>query len=240
MRARAAITASGISANSATGTGGGIDNSGTLAVGATTLSGNSGGLGGGIASSGTLTVGGSTLSGNAAGEGGGIYDVNGQDDLITNTTFAGNSAAQGGGIYASNSTLSLVNATVAYNTLWEPAQRRRHRRPPTARSACTTRSSTSTHGEPGDDVDGTIGGFNNLIGSTGPGGLVNGVNGNQIGVTNPGLAPALAGNGGPTKGPDHRPGRRQPRHQRRGQPDRRGHDPDAPTSAAPSAATPAA
>ena len=38
----------------------------------------------------------------------------------------------------------------------------------------------------------------NLIGSTGPGGLVNGVNGNQIGVTNPGLAPALGNNGGPT------------------------------------------
>ena len=46
---------------------------------------------------------------------------------------------------------------------------------------------------------GTIGGFFNLIGSTGPGGLVNGVNGNLIGVTNPGLAPALANNGGPTQ-----------------------------------------
>ena len=37
----------------------------------------------------------------------------------------------------------------------------------------------------------------NLIGSGGSGGLSNGVNGNQVGITNPGLGP-LASNGGPT------------------------------------------
>ena len=71
-------------------------------------------------------VGGSTLSGNSAADsGGGIYDANGQNDLITNATIADNSAVQGGGLYASNSTLSLVNATVAYNTLGDRRRRRR-------------------------------------------------------------------------------------------------------------------
>ncbi len=39
----------------------------------------------------------------------------------------------------------------------------------------------------------------NLIGIGGSGGLTNGVNHNQVGVTNPGLASGLANNGGPTQ-----------------------------------------
>ena len=55
-------------------------------------------------------------------------------------------------------------------------------------------------GTAADDIDGIDRrASNNLIGSTRLGGLVNGVNGNQVGVTNPGLAPALANNGGPTQ-----------------------------------------
>ena len=38
----------------------------------------------------------------------------------------------------------------------------------------------------------------NLIGTGGSGGLTNGVNGNQVGVANPGLG-TLADNGGPTQ-----------------------------------------
>ena len=39
----------------------------------------------------------------------------------------------------------------------------------------------------------------NLIGTGGGGGLTNGTNGNQVAVTNPGIASALANNGGPTQ-----------------------------------------
>jgi hypothetical protein len=46
-------------------------------------------------------------------------------------------------------------------------------------------------------VAGTLSGNSNLIGTGGSGGLVNGVNGNQVGVANPMLGP-LANNGGPT------------------------------------------
>ena len=57
-------------------------------------------------------------------------------------------------------------------------------------------------GAPGgaaDDIAGTVNAASsfNLIGTGGAGGLTNGVNGNQVGVTNLGLG-ALANNGGPT------------------------------------------
>src|SRR5205807_1796465 len=50
------------------------------------------------------------------------------------------------------------------------------------------------------DITGTLDSSSgyNLIGTGGSGGLVNGVNGNQVGVTNLGLG-TLANNGGPTQ-----------------------------------------
>ena len=50
-----------------------------------------------------------------------------------------------------------------------------------------------------DDINGTVNASSafNLIGIGGSGGLTNGVNNNQVGVSNPGLGP-LANNGGPT------------------------------------------
>jgi hypothetical protein len=96
---RAAITASTLRGNSATGkfggTGGAICNLGTLTVADSTLSGNTtkgdypAGSGGGIYSSGTLTVIASTLSGNSAGYGGGIE--NGGVLTIIASTLSGNS-----------------------------------------------------------------------------------------------------------------------------------------------------
>ena len=51
-----------------------------------------------------------------------------------------------------------------------------------------------------DDIDGTVASASvyNLIGTGGSGGLTDGVNGNQVGVVNPGLG-TLANNGGPTQ-----------------------------------------
>ena len=57
-------------------------------------------------------------------------------------------------------------------------------------------------GAPADDIAGTVASAsaNNLIGTGGSGGLVNGVNGNLVGVANPGLDPnGLQDNGGPTQ-----------------------------------------
>jgi hypothetical protein len=55
-------------------------------------------------------------------------------------------------------------------------------------------------GAPASDIAGTVSGGYNLISTGGSGGLVNGTNGNQVGVANPGLDPrGLRTNGGPTQ-----------------------------------------
>ncbi len=55
-------------------------------------------------------------------------------------------------------------------------------------------------GAPASDIAGSVSGAFNLIGTGGSGGLVNGTNGNQVGVADPGLDPrGLRNNGGPTQ-----------------------------------------
>jgi hypothetical protein len=134
---------------------------------------------------GTATVANSTITGNSAGSatntghGGGI--ANSGTLTVTNSTITGNTASgpgisDGGGI-SNVGTLTLVNTIVAGNA--------------------------ATNGATGPDIGGnanvdTTNSRNNLIGTGGSGGLVNGVNGNQVGVANPGLGP-LGDNGGPTQ-----------------------------------------
>jgi len=105
--------------------GGGIQNSGTLTVSNSTLSGNSAGvgeLGGGIFNdnSGTLTVSNSTLSGNSGGVhtstgGGGIFNNPGGTVTVSNSTLSANSADLGGGIY-NDGTLMVSDSTLSTNT----------------------------------------------------------------------------------------------------------------------------
>ena len=78
--------------------------------------------------------------------------------------------------------------------------------PPRATRFCTTRSwldNTAGTGKTAtaSDVSGSLSAASayNLIGTGGAGGLTNGTNGNQVGVTSPGLATTLANNGGPTE-----------------------------------------
>jgi hypothetical protein len=109
------------------GSGGGIENSGTLSITNVTISGNSvsgGGDGGGISNSGTMVLTDCTLSGNSAtaltfsisvsgGEGGGVS--NSGTMAITDSTLSGNSAAFGGGI-ANSRMLTLSGSTLSGNT----------------------------------------------------------------------------------------------------------------------------
>jgi len=205
------VTNSTIADNSAgytEGGGGGIYNSsGTVTVTDSTIADNSasipyvqdfhgmpGGNGGGIYNTydGTLKVTNSTIAGNSAnnsygygGDGGGIYNIAGPATVITNSTIAGNSANNdniygfadaGGGLFDDGpSTILLDNTLIALNT-----------------------SGTGTP----DDIAGTVSSTSayNLIGIGGSGGLVNGTNGNQVGVADPGLDPrGLQNNGGPTQ-----------------------------------------
>ncbi len=197
-----------IAANSAEGTynswGGGIENDGALTITNSTIADNSAeefsyggygpGYGGGIANGGTLTLTDSTIADNNAsdsGSGGGLYVYSGAL-TITNSTIADNNVSGGssstpsggccysdgvaGGLYVGSGTVILDNTIVALNT------------------------NSSTSGVTADDIDGTVDSSSayNLIGTGGSGGLVNGTNGNQVGVANPGLG-TLANNGGPTQ-----------------------------------------
>jgi hypothetical protein len=101
------------------GSGGGIANSGTLAVTNSTLSGNNAGFAGGIANSGTLTVTNSTLSGNTGQNGGGgIYNLDHGTLTVTNSTLSGNTAngGSGGGIATIGTLTVVTNTIVAGNT----------------------------------------------------------------------------------------------------------------------------
>ena len=171
------ITESTISNNTASFTGGGIENDdGTLTVTESTISGNSSGFGAGICNDSGTTVVDSTISGNLASNmGGGVW--NDGTLAINDSTIALNNVANagyGGGVYVSSGTATLDNTIVALNT--------------------------SGTGTSADDIDGTVTSASayNLIGTGGSGGLSNGKNGNQVGVANP-LLGSLGNYGGPTE-----------------------------------------
>ena len=200
--ATAKLTGLTFSGGWSTTSGGAIVNQGNLVVSNSTLAGNSAADGGGaIDNLGTLNLDSSTLSGNSAGSFGGAIDVEGSGRFTaTNSTIASNAAALGGGIY-STGTLSAINTTIAYNTSTAASSGGGLNAAGGAAKLYNTivASNTDSAGNhPADDIVGSVAGSDNLVGTSGPGGLVNGVDGNQVGVTNPGLAPVLAANGGPT------------------------------------------
>jgi hypothetical protein len=170
--------------NSAGTTGGGIENDGTMTATGSTIAHDSALNGGGIYNTKMLSASNCTIAGNSAvsqvgsssGQGGGIANVGGQLTL-TNCTIASNSApTAGGGIFNNGGASAvLANSIVALNTA-APAS------PSTASDIAGSVAAASTY---------------NLIGTGGGGGLVNGTNGNQVGVASPGLG-TLAFNGGST------------------------------------------
>ncbi len=110
--------------NGSSGSGGGVDNEGTLTVTNSTFATNnaSAGLGGGIYNNGTLSVSNSTFYGNGAsnsgyGGGGGIFNNTAATMTVTNSSFSGNNADNGGAIRnigsatVSNSTFSSTSAS---------------------------------------------------------------------------------------------------------------------------------
>jgi len=119
----ASISGLTITGGKTAGNGGGVSNSGTLALTNCTVSGNSANYGGGLYNSGTLALTNCTVSGNSANYGGGLYDLGynhfGTHLALTNCTVSGNSANRGGGgVYDFNGaeTTTLGNTIVAGNT----------------------------------------------------------------------------------------------------------------------------
>jgi hypothetical protein len=183
--------------------GGGVDNFGTATLTNCTFDGNTAMMGGGVWDSDTATLNGCTFTSNSASSSGGGIDVDFMAALV-NCTFSGNSAESGGGVFnggitGAAATTTLTNCTVAFN------------RTTTAGGGLDNSSGTvtlnntivagnTTNGSAPSDVLGNVdpgSGFN-LIGTGGSGGLANRANGNEIGVTNPGLAP-LGDYGGHTQ-----------------------------------------
>ncbi len=166
--------------------GGGISNDNTMTVIDCTIASNSASIGGGVGvidySTGTVTN--CTIASNSATLAGGGICVFGPGDAtltVTNATIADNNVASGGaggGFSVQNEGLGILNNTIA---------------------ALNTNGGTTA-----DDVSAVDGGTvssasgYNLIGTGGSGGLLNGINGNQVGVADPGLG-TLADNGGPTQ-----------------------------------------
>jgi hypothetical protein len=209
--------------------GGGIDNGGTLTLSNSTFTSNSASnYGGGISNGGTLTVTDSTFTANSAVAGGAIANPVGNSTVtVGNSTFASNSAAYFGGAIYNVGTLTVSNGTLAANSTTATGTSGGGGIVNTG--ALTLNNSTiaanSAASGPGGiynsgtlalgnciiagNTDGDItnagsvqtnNSYNNLIGSGGSGGLQNGVNGNQVGisVTDLGLAP-LGNYGGPTQ-----------------------------------------
>jgi len=169
--------------NTASSDGGGIRSSSTLMVNGSTFAGNSTvSEGGGIDSTGSakLIVNNSTIANNTAGSRGGALKIQGTTSVVTNSTITGNrvttgsSGFFGGGLY-DTSPVVLHNTIVAGNV------------------------QGLAPGTTANDIYGSVDSSSsfNLIGTGGSGGLVNGVNHNQVGISNPGLG-TLANNGGPT------------------------------------------
>ncbi|NEO86841.1 MAG: CHAT domain-containing protein [Spirulina sp. SIO3F2] len=115
------LTASTVSGNTAMNYGGGLflDNTaGNLTLSDSTLSGNSASAkGGGVDSNGSTTLTNSTISGNSSINGGGINFENSAETLaVINSTLSGNGALGTGGGIRSGGTVTLTNATIAFNT----------------------------------------------------------------------------------------------------------------------------
>ncbi len=190
------VIGSTVGGNSAYGSGGGIANVGTATVMGCTIADNSAegeiGFGGdGIANYGTLTVSDSTVDFNYGTFGGGLYNYFGVVATLVNTTIANNS---GGGIFDAGGTMAAVNVTIAYNSGEGGGVT-------IGGGEVSLYNSIVALNSPGDinGVPNSVAGEYNLIGSDDTGSLINGSNGNQVGVTNPGLASGLADNGGPTQ-----------------------------------------
>jgi parallel beta-helix repeat protein len=152
------------------GNGGGVfADHASIALTDCTVSGNSAGVGGGVrAYFSTATLTNCTISDNSAqSSGSGLFIGSGSTATLTNCTVSGNSGAQSGGLTAFG-TVTLYNTIIAGNQQLSSAS----------------------------DIIGTVSGANNLIGSGGSGGLIDGVDGNIVGAANPGLA-SLGNYGGP-------------------------------------------
>jgi predicted outer membrane repeat protein len=194
--------------NSAGSDAGAFFNDGTANATFCTFANNTAGSdGGALHSTGTFTLSTSVVAGNyAASNGGGMEWSSGNLLNISNTTFASNTGAMmAGGLIFWGGNVTLTNVTITGNRaingnngtfgggMWIST-------PPLLQNTIVAGNFQGSGSTP-NDINGNVadnrGGYN-LIGTAGSSGLVNGVNGNIVGVVSLGLG-TLANNGGPTQ-----------------------------------------
>lgn len=172
--------------------GGGIRNSGTLTLNNCAVTGNTAPQGGGIENDGTLTMTNCTVSNNTqtgTGFGGGMA-IFGPTTTLTNCTFSNNQAVgDGGAIDLEAGTLTLTNCTIANNQSTGSGSGGLNAAGGTSILKNTIIANNTAAGDA--NIKGVVDGSSsfNLIGLGYSGGLTSGVQGNQVGVANPGLAP---------------------------------------------------
>jgi len=185
--------------------GGGVDNAGNLTISDTAIAHNSASSrGGGIENeaSGVLSISDSTIASNTAGDRGGGIDNQGTLTIV-NSTVADNSAGAGGGI-SDQGSLTAVNTTIAYNSTSGGFDSGGGLDAAGAGTATlyNTIAALNTDSSGADDVGGTgvaSASSNNLVGVDDTGTVGRSVSPILVGGANPGLASALADNGGPTQ-----------------------------------------
>ena len=200
----ATLTDCTVSGSSAADAGGGVMNegSGALTLTGCTISGNSAvDGGGGLANRGTATLIGCPISGNSeeVAGGGGLYNYG--MATLTDCTISGNSSGVfGGGLSSFGGTTTLTNCTVSGNLASFGGGLSDDGTGVTALENSIVAGNTTNLGAASDieTSDVASSSSHNLIGTGGSGGLVNGVDGNIVGVANVLLAP-LGNYGGPTQ-----------------------------------------
>ena len=182
-----------------TGQAGGIQNSGTLTMTDCAVTGCTSIQGGGIQNDGTLTMTNCTVSGNTSSNTGGGFEMYGPSTTLTNCTISGNTATgNGGGFNVSAGTLTLTNCTVTNNTGFTGGGVYLNGNTHVFKNTIIAGNSINSTGS--QNVAGSVSSTSsyNLFGPGSSGGLTNGTNGNQIGVSNA-MLDVLANNGGYTQ-----------------------------------------
>ena len=191
-----------VNSGGGSGGGGGIGHNGSLLlVTNTSFSGNSAIEGGGInATNGTVTITTCLFTDNQADFGGGLSFRNTNTSTVINCTFSNNRTSNRGyAICSLGGSQTIVNTTMTANsgnnaTLFIDAG------VAVRLMNCIVAGNTTISSGGVDDISGTADAASsfNVIGTSGSGGLTNGVNNNQVGVTNALLAP-LGNYGGTTQ-----------------------------------------
>ncbi len=195
--------------NSAGSDAGALYNDGTATASFCAFTSNScGSDGGALHSTGVLTIANCLIAGNSASSnGGGMEWSSGNGLTVSDTTFANNTAGTiGGALINWGGNAAFTNVTMTGNRaiagsggtygggIWVST--------PLILQNCIVAGNFAGTGTTANDIDANIvdttNSADNLIGAAGSSGLTDGVDGNQVGVANPGLG-TLANNGGPTQ-----------------------------------------